>query len=158
MSVPRRTRILALVAIMVAGAAGFAYAWQNSQPLLRYRERRLMEAYNDEIRRYLKGSDSLDVAAHRLARVIVAWQGVVDREQWLGNTDQRGGVSEKGGWMAVTVNEAPQDIPRDDPRVEELVLNAFKLAAPAGVSDAFRAQSAQRWDSIIHAKGYRSIR
>jgi len=140
---------LLLLAVVLAG--GFVVAWQSWPPLLKYREKRLMAAYNGEIRRYLSGSDSLDVAAHRLARVILRLGPILERQQWME------GAAREGGSMAITALESPPDTPRDDPRVEELILNAFKLSNPPEVSEAFKASSSQMWDSIIHAKGYRSV-
>jgi hypothetical protein len=140
---------LLLLAIGLAG--GFAVAWQKWPPLLKYRETRLTAEYNSEIRRYLQGSDSLDVAARRLAQVIIKLGFIIDRQQG------QEGPSGQGSTMTITAMEGPPDIPRDDPRVEELVLNAFKLANPPGVSEAFKAHSAGMWDSIIHSRGYRSV-
>ena len=140
---------LLLLALGIAG--GFAVAWQKWPPLLKYRERRLTAAYNSEIRRYLQGSDSLDVAAHRLAQVIIKLGFIIDRQQWQERP------SGQGSSMTITAMESPPDIPRDDPRVEELVVNAFKLANPPGVSEAFKARSAGMWDSVIRSRGYRSV-
>ena len=143
--------MVGLLLLALALAGGFAVAWQNWPPLLKYRERRLTASYNSEIRRYLRGSDSLDVAAHRLAQVIIKLGFIIDRQQW------QEGPSGQGSTMTITAMESASDIPRDDPRVEELVLNAFKLANPPGVSEAFKAHSAGMWDSIIHSRGYRSV-
>jgi len=143
--------MVGLLILTVVMAGGFVVAWQSWPPLLKYREKRLMAAYNGEIRRYLRGSDSLDVAAHRLARVILRLGPILERQQW------REGSARDGGSMSITTLESSPDTPRDDPRVEELILNAFKLANPAEVSEAFKAHSAQMWDSLIHAKGYRSV-
>ena len=143
--------MVGLLLLALALAGGFAVAWQNWPPLLKYRERRLTASYNSEIRRYLRGSDSLGVAAHRLAQVIIKLGFIIDRQQW------QQGPSGQGSTMTITAMESRSDIPRDDPRVEELVLNAFKLANPPGVSEAFKAHSAGMWDSIIHSRGYRSV-
>ena len=143
--------MVALLMLALALAGGFAVAWQNWPPLLKYREGRLTAAYNSEIRRYLKGSDSLHVSAHRLAQVIIKLGFIIDRQPW------QAGPSGQGSTMTITAMESPLDIPKDDPRVEELVLNAFKLANPPGVSEAFKANSAGMWDSIIHSRGYRSV-
>ena len=143
--------MVTLLLLAVVLASGFAVAWRSWPPLLKYREQRLIATYNGEVRRYLHGSDSLDVAAHLLARVMLRLGPILERQQW------REGAARTGGSMAITTLESPPDIPRDDPRVEELVLNAFKLANPPEVSEAFKAHSAQMWDSIIHAKGYRSV-
>ena len=140
---------LVLLALVVGG--GFAVAWRNWTPLLKYREERLMAVYNSEIRRYLNGSDSLDVAAHRLAQITIKLGSIIGREQW------QAGPAGQGSTMTITAIESPSDIPMNDPRVEELVLNAFKLANPPGVSEAFKAHSAGMWDSIIHSRGYRSV-
>ena len=140
-----------LLVLVVGLAGGFAVAWQNWPPLLRYRERRLTAAYNSEIRRYLDGADSLDVAARRLAQVVIKLSFIIDRQQW------QAGPSGQGSSVAITTIESTPDIRRDDPRVEELILNAFKLANPPGVSEAFKAHSGQMWDSIIHSRGYRSV-
>lgn len=140
---------LLVLAGIVAGAA--VYAWHSWPPVLKYREKRLNAAYDREIRRYLSGSDSLDVAAHRLARVIIKLGILMDRQQSMARADQ------PGSFVTITTIDHAPDIPRDDPRVEELVLNAFKFANPPGVSEGFRARSAQMWDSIINAKGYRNL-
>ena len=83
--------------------------------------------------------------------MIVRLGFIIDRQQW------QAGPSSQGSTMTITAMESAADIPRDDPRVEELVLNAFKLANPPGVSEAFKAHSAGMWDSIIRSRGYRSV-
>jgi hypothetical protein len=147
----KKTQVAALIvsALIVAGA--FAIAWQYWPPLLKYREQRLADAYSSQIRRYLKGSDSLDVAAHRLAQTIVKIGFLMERQQ---SQDPAPG---EGSLVAVTAMKTPSDIPSDDPRVEELVLNAFKFANPPGVSEEFKTRSAGMWDSIIQSRGYRSV-
>ncbi len=140
---------LVLLTVVVIG--GFLVAWRSWPPLLRYRENRLRTAYHAEIRRYLQGSQPLDVAAYRLASIIVKRVALIERQAWSARS-----TSEEGS-MTITVEDMPSDIPSHDPRVEEVVLNAFKLANPPEVSDAFRVRSTQMWDSIIHAKGYRSV-
>jgi hypothetical protein len=148
--VTKRTRMVGFLLLSIAIAGGLFVAWQYWPPLLKYREVRLQVAYNDEIRRYLKGSDSLELAAHRLAAILVKLGEVAERQNW-------GGAGGEGSSMTITAISSSSDVPRDDPRVEELVLNAFKLANPAEASEPFKARSAQMWDSIIHSKGYRSV-
>ena len=138
---------LVLMAAVVLG--GFLLAWHHWLPLLRYRENRLRAAYHEEIRRYLQGSQSLDVTAHRLAGILV--------KRWVLIRNEVPAYVADEGSMTITVEDMPPDIPSHDPRVEELVLNAFKLVDPPEVSEAFRVRSAQMWDSMIHAKGYRSV-
>ena len=150
-TVTRRYRMIGLLVLAVLLAGGVLYAWHSWPPLLKYREKRLNAAYDDEIRRYLNGSDSLDVAAHRLAQVIVKLGFLLDRQQSVARADQ------SGSFVAITTIDHAPDIPREDPRVEELVLNAFKFANPPGVSEAFKGHSTQMWDSIIHTKGYRRV-
>jgi hypothetical protein len=145
-----RRKRLTVLALGVIGAGAFAIAWQSWPPLLKYREQRLSAAYSSQIRRYLNGADSLDVAAHRLAKTIVKIGFFMEDQQ----PDPPPG---EASLMAVTPMQVPSDIPRDDPRVEELVLNAFKFAHPPGVSEEFRTRSAQVWDSIIRSRGYRSV-
>jgi hypothetical protein len=139
----KRAYKIGLLILALGLAAGFAVAWQYWSPFLRYRERRLRAEYNSEIRRYLSGSDSLGVAAHRLAQVTLEIESIIARQP---------SPAAEAGSMTITALDDP-DIPQNDPRVDELVLNAFKLANPPGVPEAFR----QMWDSIIRSRGYRSV-
>ena len=145
----KRARILALFAVLVVSGAALVIGWQYWPPLLRYREIKLRLAYDNEIRRYLDGADSLDVAAHRLAAILLKLGSLAEKQVVSENSNQ---------WSTLEITSIGlSDIPRDDPRVQELVLNAFKHANPPGVSEAFRARTTQVWDSIIHEKGYRSV-
>ena len=147
----KKTRVTILVALALVVAGGFAIAWQRWPPLLKYREHRLGVEYNSQIRRYLAGSDSLDVAAHRLAQTIIKIGFLMERQS------QEPAPGE-GSLVAVTAMESESDIPQNDPRVEELVLNAFKFAHPPEVSEAFKLRSAQMWDSLLQSRGYRIVR
>ena len=144
-----RLVLFGVLAIMLVGV-GWA-AWRSWPPLLKYREKRIVSEYHAEIQSYLRGTDSLDVAAHRLAQVLIRLGSVIERQQWVTRREQ------SGSQMEITSIGTASDIPEDDPRVEELVLNAFKLSYPPGMSEAFRVRSGQWWDSIIHSKGYRSV-
>ena len=146
----RKGRLATILVLALVGAGAFAIAWQSWPPLLKYREQRLNAAYNSQIRRYLNGSDSLDLAARRLGKTIVEIGFLMERQQW----DPAPG---EGSLVAVTAMETSSDIPSDDRSVEELILNAFKFANPPGVSEESKARLAQRWDSIIRARGYRSV-
>ena len=139
----KRAYKIGLLILALGLAAGFAVAWQSWPPFLQYRERRLRAEFNFEIRRYLNGSDSLAIAAHRLAQVTLEMQSIIARQP---------SPAMGAGSMTITTLDDP-DIPHNDPRVDELVLNAFKLANPPGVPEAFT----QVWDSIIRARGYRSV-
>ena len=147
----QKTQVAALIASALVVAGAIAIAWQYWPPLLKYREQRLADAYSSQIRRYLNASDSRDVAAHRLAKTIVKIGFLMERQQ---SQDPAPG---EGSLVAITAMQTPSDIPRDDPRVEELVLNAFKFANPPGVSEEFKTRTARMWDSIIQSRGYRSV-
>jgi len=147
-----KKRWFASLAIAVVAIAGFLFVSQDWLPILRYRESRAIAACRAEVQRYLKGVESLDVAAHRVARVLIQLEKIADREMSTAGADLQPGT------MSISSFDSPSSCwSSKDPRVEELALNAFKLANPPGASERFITQSAQMWDSIIAARGYRSV-
>ncbi len=147
MSSPKRWIIISL--LVALGLASLTFAWSYAPLVLKFREARLHVAYNAEIRRYLAGTDSLSVAAHRLASIIEDLSSLASRQGY--------GASSTPGSLDITVNDTP-DIPRNDPRVLELELNAHRLARIPGMPESIQSRAEQAFDSIIQAKGFRSVR
>ena len=146
----RRSVVVALTTAFVL-AAGLTVAWQQWPPLLRYREGRAIAAGRTIVRRYLAGKDSLELAAHRLADVLRQWDDLAFR-----NADAPAPTA--GSMVIESLGITPPDVAPNDPRVEELFLNAMRLSVPAVASEEFRAQAVAQLDSIILARGHRIVR
>jgi hypothetical protein len=141
-----------VVLLLAAGlllATGLAVAWQKWPPLLRYQERRAIAAGRRTVQDYLYGRDSLEAAARRLATIMTRWNELILK---IGDAPPAA-----GSMVVETLGFTPPDA-MNDPRVEELYLNAMKLSVPHESSPEFKARAAAHLDSILIARGHRIVR
>jgi len=101
------------------------------------------------IRRYLKPRLAR-CAASRLAKTIVQ-DRIPHGNVAVATSHFADPAPGEGSLVADYLLETPPIIHRDDPRVEELVLNAFKFANPTGRLKS-ETRDSRMWDSIIIAR------
>ncbi|MGH8534425.1 MAG: hypothetical protein ACREV1_17345, partial [Gammaproteobacteria bacterium] len=149
-SMSRAFRLTLVSVGAFAFIAGVAIAWAYWQPALRYRESMALAAARSTVARYLARKDSLDVAAHRLAYHLQRWEDLMEQRAMVA-------LGSSGTLRIQALDLAPTGTPPDDPRVQELVLNALRLKVPERASAAFKTEHTQVFDSIIRAHGYRLV-
>ncbi len=144
-------RPLVVVPAVIGLAIGFVAAWHYWPPLLRYRESLAIAEARTTVHRYLDGRDSLDVAAHRLANALRKWDELAFRS---GEPPAPG----TGSMIIESLDLAPTGVSENDPRFEELSLNAMRLSVPAVPSAEFKARVTAQLDSVLLARGYQIVR
>ena len=145
-----RSAISVLALTGLALAIGVSIAWQKWPPLLRYRQREAIAEAKTTVRNYLNGRDSLGSAARELGTVLTRWDELSAR---IGERP----APTAGSMEIETLEITPPNVHANDPRVDELFLNAMRLTVPA-VSPRFQALVTAELDSVITARGYRIIR
>jgi len=140
--------------LVVGGAAGLVLvvgivAWQYWPVALRYQRNRSVEAGRAVVRRYVDGQDSLDAAACQLASEI----------RKLNALSLRIASAEPGSRKRIV--DEPRFVPLgtspNDPRVQEVTLNAYRLTVPDWIPSEDRVRIKRMYDSTMRARGLKVV-
>ena len=123
-------------------------AWQYWPVALRYRHERAVAAARVVVRRYLDDKDSLDVAACKLGVQMRRMNRLSERLSAIVPAQRR---------RIVDPDLAPAGTDPQDPKLQELTLNAARSTLPSTLPDEVRAGILQVNDSIMHARGFRIV-
>ena len=143
-----RGRVVLVIATIIVLLAGLL-AWQYWPLALRYRQDRTLQAGRAAVRRYITGQDSLPRAICRLATEIRRYNDLSMR------------LSEMEPGQTKRIEDKPLFVPLgtdpNDPRVEEVTRNAYRLTVPEDLPQEVRAQLMRLNDSMLRARGYRIV-
>src|SRR6266849_7912624 len=145
---PKRARIILAFAAPLVLAAGFV-AWDYWPVALRYRQGRTLQAGRATVGRYVNGEDSLGGAVCHLAREV----------RRLNALSMRLGAMEPGHVQRI-VDEplwVPSGVDPNDPKVQELTLNVYRISIPESIPSVDRIRIRQMDDSMIRARGLRIV-
>lgn len=142
-----RTRVVAS-GVAITLAAGALIAWTYWPPLLRYRADLALGVARETVARYLAGDDSLSSAARRLGVAMQNWERLIQRTESAPPLNP-------GSLRAEIIGITPEGVAQNDPRVEELALNALRFSVPPDMPAGFRKESLRQLDSLILARGHR---
>jgi hypothetical protein len=140
--------------LVVGGAAGLVLAvgivaWQYWPVALRYQQNRTVEAGRAVVRRYVARQDSLRDAACQLASEI----------RKLNELSFRLAVAEPGSPRKII--DEPRFLPiganPNDPRVQEVTLNAYRNTLPAWIPSKDRIGLTHWYDSTMRARGLKVV-
>ena len=143
-----------LLWLLVGGAAGLVLvvgivAWQYWPVALRYRQNRSEEAGRAVVRRYVDGQDSLHVAACKLASTI----------RTLNDLSFRVASAEPASRKRIV--DEPRFVPLgtdpNDPRVQEVTLNAYRVTMPDWIPSEDRVRLERMYDSTLRARGLKVV-
>ena len=146
MSTFRRVILAGTLALFVVAGV---VAWNYWPVALRYRKGRTLEAGRATVSRYLSGQDSLSAAVCELAMQVRHFNTLSLRLDMVEPAQTRRIVDEP---LFV-----PSGVDSNDPRVEELTRNAYRIAVPEELPSEQRARIRQLDDSIIRARGFRIV-
>ena len=143
----KRAAVILSVSASLVLVATFI-GWEYWPVALRFRHERALGAARTIVRRYLNDEDSLGVAACQLAVQMRRLNELTERLSWVEPAQRR---------RVVDPELAPAGTDPADRRLQELTLNAARATLPSSLPADVRARITQLNDSLIHARGFRTV-